>query len=292
MRSTLVILLFGISLCSPFKANAQAWIGELAARRYNQAQRTADCVTGKAIAEKEVEPARNATILTMNNYWLSVRAGKATIVAPYFSLKDTPIWADMGEETLVDIDNMVVDRFAKSGAVMAEQPIAFFRAGDGLSASGRWAIRNAQNALIGIYDTEFKPGKNGWLLTKLLLINYGEYVDPLVQYCHHKGDVITASFLRLRTEFKEAIATTQKLSLQTEDALRTSFLRRSQAYDAPHDANEQMLADQAEAASDRLGRLLEDAAEISITKIKLARKLEDEEAAAASIETIWAGLSK
>jgi hypothetical protein len=114
-----------------------------------------------------------------------------------------------------------------------------------------------------------------------------------VQYCHHQGDVLQARVSKLQSEIELAVAKTQKLSAQTEAALQTSFLRRTQAYDTPQDGNKRLIAEQAEAEADRLGRLLEAAAQSSISTIKSLQQLEAEEAAAYSLRAdIWADLSK
>lgn len=191
-RSFAVLTAFaGLAASAP--AHAQAWlgqvVGDMIAREQAAIQEQA-CMTGTPMPDSEVAETRATAQAAMSGYWGAVSAGGAANVAPYYQFDKKAKW--VSGSTVVPLAGLarVTDPFAVSGASLDARPLAYFRAGDGSTVRGQWAVRRGDGSLVGTYDAGFRRAAGAWKLVELTLIPATTYVEPLVQYCHKAGDVL------------------------------------------------------------------------------------------------------
>lgn len=174
-------------------AHGQAWIGQVVgdmiARQQAAIQEHA-CMTGTPMPDSEVSETRATALAAMNGYWVAVRAGGASNVSPYYQPDKKAKW--ISGSTVVPLAGLtrITDPFAVEGAALDPNPLAYFRAGDGSTVRGQWAVRRGDGSLVGSYDAAFRRVAGTWKLVELTLIPAKTYVEPLVQYCHKPGDVL------------------------------------------------------------------------------------------------------
>lgn len=174
-------------------AHAQAWIGQVVGDMIAQQQaleREHACRMGTAMPPEEIEETRATTLAAMNGYWEAVRRGGVANVSTVYQLDGKAKWTSGGKTLGMAGLTGVTDPFATEGAVLDAAPIAYFRAGDGRTVGGQWAVRRADASLIGTYSAMFRRTAGVWRLSELTLVPATSYVEPLVQYCHQFGDVL------------------------------------------------------------------------------------------------------
>jgi hypothetical protein len=174
-------------------AFSQAWIGLMVGNMMAQQQQAAmeqACMTGTAMIESEVAEARPTTLASMRGYWDAVRSGGPAVVQPYFHVHKKSAFIGGPTKIIITPTTKISDPFAVSGAILAAEPMRYFRSGDGVSVRFQWEVRDATAKLVGTYDAELRRGGATWRLFELRLIPAQDYVEPLAQYCHKVGDVM------------------------------------------------------------------------------------------------------
>lgn len=226
-------------------AHGQAWIGQMVgdmiARQQAAVQEQA-CMTGAPMPDSEVAETRATALAAMSGYWGAVSVGGTANVAPYYQIDKKAKW--VSGSTIVPLAGLsrVTDPFAVGGATLDTNPLAFFRAGDGSTVRGQWAVRRSDGGLVGTYDAGFRRAAGAWKLVDLTLIPATSYVEPLVQYCHKAGDVLPyrvswttsqRSYLEARATKLEAKAVkAQAAANKAVGASESAALTRKRAADA------------------------------------------------------------
>jgi hypothetical protein len=171
----------------------QAWIGlmvgDMIAQQHQAAMEHA-CMTGTPMIETEVAEARPTTFSSMRGYWDAVKSGGPAVVQPYFHVHKKSAFIGGPTKIAITPTTKLSDPFAVSGAILAAEPMRYFRSGDGVSVRFQWEVRDTATNLVGTYDAELRRGGATWRLFELRLIPAKDYVEPLVQYCHKVGDVM------------------------------------------------------------------------------------------------------
>lgn len=197
----------------PGTAHAQAWIGQVVGNmiaRENAAATEYACMNGTPMPDGEVIEARQPAIGTMNGYFAAARDGSP--VASHFHLDKHSRWISRDASLSMAGIGSLKDPFASAGLALDAAPLGFVRAGDGASALGQWAARDAAGAQAGIYTGRFLRKGGVWRLSTLELTGPDRYVDPVVQYCHAAGDVMPfrlTNTRRIREALEKRVAKTE-----------------------------------------------------------------------------------
>lgn len=139
-------------------AHAQAWIGQVVGDMIAQQQAMAleqACRMGTPMPPEEINETRASALASINGYWAAVRQGTAN-VTPYFHPDSKSKWIAGGKTLGAAALTRIADPFARDDASLDASPIIYFRAGDGRTVGGQWAVRRADASLIGTYVALFR----------------------------------------------------------------------------------------------------------------------------------------
>lgn len=178
-------------VAAPQSAGAQAWIGLVVGQMMAQEQAYAQemaCMNGTAMEAKEVAEVTSSAPAAMAAYWSAVAASKPALAAFHPGKKSE--WIN-GEHSLgLTALDAIADPFARTGTLLAAEPLGLVRAGDGGSALGQWRVTATDGTAVGTYDVLFRRDGSRWLVSRMTLVDVATWTDPVVQYCHAPGDVL------------------------------------------------------------------------------------------------------
>ena len=145
------------------------------------------CMTGLPLPDKEIAEAREPAPLVMQRYFAAAQSGSSRLGA--FRQSGKAAWSHAGKTVLLPAIDAAVDPLAASGNRLEAEPLRFFRSGNFESAHGQWAVMDANGAVAGVYDAQFRRQSGVWLLQSLTVLGADEPVEPAMQYCLKPGDV-------------------------------------------------------------------------------------------------------
>jgi hypothetical protein len=209
-----VMAVLGAAMVVAQVAQAQMWIGLMVGdmmARGQAAETERLCMIGTPMPDAEIEEARKPSLLALQGYWQTVSNARPANVSAHFNLTSKTRWVNGAMVLPMAGLAAVSDPFAASKLVFDEAPMAFVRAGDGASAAAQWAVRDRAGKRSGTYQARFTRAAGVWRLSELELVGAATYVDPLVQYCHKRDDVLpyrlsSAEWLKTHTAKRAAKA--------------------------------------------------------------------------------------
>lgn len=260
IKVSAILVSSALLACNAAPANAQIWIGQIVGDMAAQAEAArleSLCMSGTPMPDKEIEETRESAYATMQGYWQAVSAGQETDISSFYKNSKKIRW-NSGESRIAKAAPVsITDPFANNGAALDAQPIDYFRSGDGSTLGGRWRVKNADGSLIGTYDVEMRRVLDKWKLSELTLTPANEFVEPLVQYCHKRGDVLPH---RLKTT-EQVKAYTEKRAAKMAAKADKAELKAKKAEAKAETSNSSRAEEMAKLRRDKATRAAEKADE-------------------------------
>lgn len=233
MHRTIVPLAAAAVMLLPGTAMGQAWIGQVVGNMMAQQAAAAQelaCMNGQAMNDAEVAEASTPAPAVVRAYWEAMLAGRSP--AEQFILNARTRWTGGGQTFDRNGLARIRDGFAVRGNQLAEQPLGFVRAGDGQSALGQWQVSDGADRPVGLYQILFRRQQGRWLVSTMELVDARSWVDPVVQYCHQRGDVLP---FRVRNA-EQVLAVSERREARARQRLADA-VRRAEAAEAAALAN-------------------------------------------------------
>lgn len=146
------------------------------------------CLQGTPMPPSEVGEARAPSSVTLRQYFAAAQSGGSKLAAFQADSKTRFFVADI--QAPAAAIEATADPLARSGDVLVDEPIRFFRSGMDGTALGQWIVREAGGGTAGVYTALIVRKSGAWKLRTLTASVAGEKVGPAMQFCHVPGDVV------------------------------------------------------------------------------------------------------
>ena len=164
------------------------------------------CIAGEPMSNAEIAEAQTPAIAGIQAYWLAFSGSDVADVSALFQPSGKSRWVAGEVNRQGSALKAVSDPITRTER-LEPTALTFFRAGDGKTASGVWAIGSREKP-AGFYHVDFSRPAGIWKISRFEVLGKDQTAPSIVQYCHKAGDVeaqnIVLAKAKARREARDA----------------------------------------------------------------------------------------